>query len=222
MSGASSGNRQAGWRLLVKRAIDVAAASVGLVVLAPMIATAAAAVRVSMGSPAVFRQDRPGRGGRRFSLVKLRTMRNASRPGGAPLPDEVRLTKLGRLLRAASIDELPQLWNVLKGDMSLVGPRPLLPQYLPRYSARQARRHEVMPGVTGWAQVNGRNARSWEEKLELDLWYVEHWSLGLDLKILMLTLGSVLRRDGISSEGHATMPEFMGSAADREQPGSRR
>ena len=202
---------QSGWRFLVKTAIDRSAALVGLAVAAPVLAGAAVAVRATMGSPVLFRQKRPGRGERTFEIVKFRTMREATDAQGNPLSDAERLTAVGRWLRATSIDELPQLWNVLRGDLSLVGPRPLLVRYLPRYSPAQRRRHEVMPGVTGWAQIHGRNAISWEEKFALDVWYVEHWSLALDARILLETVGRVLRRDGVSSDGHATMPEFRGT-----------
>jgi lipopolysaccharide/colanic/teichoic acid biosynthesis glycosyltransferase len=159
----------------------------------------------------LFRQERPGLGGRPFLVAKFRTMSNASGADGTQLPDDVRLTLLGRFLRATSIDELPQLWNVLRGELSLVGPRPLLMQYLPRYTPEQARRHDVLPGMTGWAQVNGRNAITWDEKFDLDVWYVDHWTLALDLKILAMTVVRVLNRSGISREGHVTTPEFMGS-----------
>jgi lipopolysaccharide/colanic/teichoic acid biosynthesis glycosyltransferase len=204
--------RQSGWRFLVKTAVDRAAGAVGLVVAAPVLLGAAAAVRVTMGSPVLFRQKRPGRGERTFEIVKFRTMREATDAAGNPLSDAERLTPVGRWLRGTSIDELPQLWNVARGDLSLVGPRPLLVRYLPRYSPEQRRRHEVMPGITGWAQINGRNAISWEEKFALDVWYVEHWSLALDARILLETVGRVLRRDGVSSDGHATMPEFQGTS----------
>ena len=210
--------KQAGWRLVVKQAIDRGAAAVGLVAVAPVLAAAAVAVRVNLGSPVFFRQDRPGRHGKTFRVVKFRTMNDARDAQGNLLPDEDRLTALGRLLRATSIDELPQLWNVLRGDLSLVGPRPLLVRYLPRYTPEQARRHEVLPGITGWAQINGRNAISWDAKFALDVWYVDHWSLALDAKILALTALKVLRRDGISSTGHATMPEFMGSVVQAPSP----
>ncbi len=182
-------------------------------VAAPVLAGAAVAVRATMGSPVLFRQKRPGKGERVFEIVKFRTMREATDPEGRPLSDAERLTPVGRWLRATSVDELPQLWNVLRGDLSLVGPRPLLVRYLPRYSPEQRRRHEVMPGITGWAQIHGRNAISWEEKFALDVWYVEHWSLALDARILIETVGRVLKRDGVSSEGHATMPEFEGAPA---------
>lgn len=204
--------RQRGLPLLVKRLVDRAAAAVGLLAVSPVLVAVGLAIRARMGSPVLFRQARPGLHGRPFEVVKFRTMLDAVGPDGQPLPDDARLTALGRFLRASSLDELPQLWNVLAGDLSLVGPRPLLMQYLARYSPEQGRRHEVLPGITGWAQVNGRNAISWEEKFALDVWYVDHWSLALDLRILLLTLARVARRSGISREGHATMPEFMGSA----------
>ena len=208
---------QAGWRLVVKQAVDRAVAAAGLTATAPILLGSMAAVRVTMGSPTRFSQERPGLNGKPFRVFKLRTMLDARDAQGHPLPDEHRLTKLGRILRAASIDELPQLWNVLKGDLSLVGPRPLLMRYLDRYSPEQARRHEVLPGITGWAQVNGRNALSWEEKFALDVWYVDHWSLGLDFKILCQTLWQVLARSGISAQGHATMTEFTGTSRDQTQ-----
>jgi len=201
---------QSGWRLGVKRMIDVGAAAVGLVLTAPVQAATAIAIRATMGSPVLFRQRRPGRRGEPFEIWKFRTMRHAADASGHPLPDEQRLTGLGRFIRSASLDELPQLWNVLRGDISLVGPRPLLMQYLPRYSQEQARRHDVLPGITGWAQVNGRNAIAWPEKFALDVWYVDHWSVLLDLRILAMTALKVIRRDGIANAASATMPEFMG------------
>lgn len=204
--------KQAGLPLLLKRALDRTVALGALVATAPVMAAAAVAVRATMGGPVLFRQTRPGLGGRPFRIFKMRTMTDARDAQGQLLPDADRLTPLGRFLRSTSIDELPQLFNVLAGDLSLVGPRPLLMEYLPLYSREQARRHEVLPGITGWAQLHGRNALSWEQKFELDVWYVDHWSLGLDLKILARTLGSVLRREGIASEGHATMPNFRGSS----------
>jgi lipopolysaccharide/colanic/teichoic acid biosynthesis glycosyltransferase len=210
-AGGPPGHPQRGWRLAVKAGLDRAAAAAGLVLLAPVLLATAGAIRATMGPPVLFRQERPGRGGRPFRVAKFRTMREARGPDGSPLPDAERLTRLGRFLRATSLDELPQLWNVLEGDLSLVGPRPLLVEYLPRYTPEQARRHEVLPGITGWAQVNGRNALTWEEKFALDVWYVDHWSLALDLRILATTMLRVLRREGISSEGHATMPEFTGT-----------
>jgi lipopolysaccharide/colanic/teichoic acid biosynthesis glycosyltransferase len=198
----------------VKRALDLTFAATGLAVAAPVLVATAAAIRAT-GSPILFRQVRPGLHGKTFVLVKFRTMREANDASGKPLPDGARLTRLGRFLRTTSLDELPQLYNVLRGEMSLVGPRPLLVQYLPRYSATQARRHEVRPGITGWAQVHGRNAISWEEKFALDVWYVDHWSLWLDLRILGLTALRVLRPQGISRAGHATTPEFMGTPGER-------
>jgi lipopolysaccharide/colanic/teichoic acid biosynthesis glycosyltransferase len=194
-----------------KRMLDVAVAAVLLVLAAPLLALIALAIRLVMGSPVLFKQVRPGRYARPFTLVKFRTMREAAGPDGRPLPDAERLTRLGRFLRATSLDELPQLWNVLRGELSLVGPRPLLLEYLPLYSAEQARRHELPPGLTGWAQVNGRNAISWEHKLNYDIWYVDHWSLALDLKILWLTVRKVLRREGVSAVGQATTTRFAGS-----------
>ncbi len=202
--------KQEGWRLAVKRGIDRSAAALGLLATAPIMAATAVAVRASMGSPVLFRQKRPGLRGEIFEVVKFRTMRDANGPDGRPLPDEKRLTRVGNFLRQTSLDELPQLWNVLRGDISLVGPRPLLVRYLARYSPEEMRRHDVLPGITGWAQVNGRNAVTWDERFRDDLWYVDHWSLALDAKILAMTALKVLRRDGISREGHATMPEFMG------------
>jgi lipopolysaccharide/colanic/teichoic acid biosynthesis glycosyltransferase len=212
------GLRQRGWRLGVKRVLDVCAAAVGLVLVSPLLAVVALALRVRQGGPVLFHQQRPGLGGRPFELLKFRTMLDAVGSDGRPLPDAERLTPIGRFLRATSLDELPQLWNVLRGDVSLVGPRPLLMQYLPRYSAEQARRHDVLPGITGWAQVNGRNAISWEQKFTLDVWYVDNWSLALDLQILLMTAARVLSRSGISQGGHATMPEFMGSDAPKDAP----
>jgi len=194
----------------LKRAFDVAAAGAGLVIAAPLMAAIGAAVAVDLGRPVLFRQTRPGRAGRPFALLKFRTMRDARTADGTPLSDAERLTAFGRWLRATSLDELPELWNVLRGEMSLVGPRPLLMQYLGRYSQEQARRHDVRPGLTGWAQIHGRNAVAWDERLALDVWYVEHWSNALDLSILLRTIAAVLRRDGISAPGEATMSEFMG------------
>ena len=190
--------------------IDIAVATAVLVVGAPVIAATAALVYVDVGRPLLFRQNRVGLGGRIFELVKFRTMRDAVDRDGRPLPDRERLTRIGRLLRASSLDELPQLINVLGGDMSLVGPRPLLVEYLPRYSPEQARRHEVKPGITGLAQVAGRNGLSWPEKFALDVYYVDHRSLALDLRILARTVAAVAKRDGIAAAGEATMPEFQG------------
>ncbi len=217
MNLSQRGQSQAGWRLLVKQTIDGTVAATGLVAASPMFAGVALAIRLSMGPPVFFRQARPGRGGRPFEILKFRTMLDALGADGQPLPDDQRLTSLGRFLRATSLDELPQLINVLKGELSLVGPRPLLTRYLPRYSSRQKRRHDVLPGITGWAQVNGRNAISWDEKFELDVWYVENWSLLLDAQILARTVLKVLKREGVSREGHATMPEFMGSKSGFEE-----
>jgi len=197
----------------LSRSLDVALSFAALLLISPVFAFTALAILAKMGTPVLFRQTRIGRNERMFVFYKFRTMTQERDSTGMLLPDERRLTWLGGWLRRLSLDELPQLWNVLKGDMSLVGPRPLLPEYLPRYSRRQRRRHEVLPGITGWAQVNGRNALSWEQKFELDVWYVDHWSLRLDSKILWLTLLKVIRRDGISQHGHATMPEFMGATS---------
>ena len=199
----------------LKRIVDVGVAAAALVVAAPVLGVAAIAIRTTMGRPVLFRQPRIGLHGERFEILKLRTMRDATDASGRPLDDAERLTALGRLLRSTSIDELPELINVLRGDMSLVGPRPLLVEYLPLYSPEQARRHEVRPGITGWAQVNGRNALTWEEKFAHDVWYVDHWSLALDLRILCRTVATVLRRDGLAHAGSETMPRFQGSPARR-------
>lgn len=199
-----------GLERLVKRAFDVAAASGGLVVLSPLLLSIVVAELCVHGWPPVFAQDRPGLHERIFTLYKFRTMTAATGPDGRLLPDADRLTAFGKFLRSTSLDELPELFNVLKGDMSLVGPRPLLVQYLGRYDARQRRRHEVRPGITGWAQIHGRNTCSWEDKFEHDVWYVENQSLALDLRILARTVLMVLRREGISAEGEATMSEFRG------------
>ncbi|TMJ13062.1 MAG: sugar transferase [Alphaproteobacteria bacterium] len=195
----------------MKRLFDISASLAALVILSPLILLVALLVLRDLGRPIFFRQKRPGLHGRPFEMIKFRTMRNDASIGTDLSRDAQRLTKLGRFLRAASLDELPELWNVLKGDMSLVGPRPLLMQYLERYSPEQARRHLVRPGVTGWAQVNGRNALSWEDKFALDCWYVDNRSMLLDLKILFLTVWHVVRASGISAAGEATMKEFMGS-----------
>lgn len=207
-----SGARQRGWRERVKRVMDVLCAGGALVLASPVLTIIALLIRLTMGKPVLFRQVRPGRYERPFTLIKFRTMSDRCDASGTLLPDEERLTHVGRLLRRTSVDEFPQLWNVLRGEMSMVGPRPLLMEYLDRYTPEQARRHEVLPGVTGWAQVNGRNAISWEEKFKLDIWYIEHWSQWLDLRILWMTLLKVLRRDGISQNGHASMQEFSGTA----------
>ena len=194
----------------MKRLFDITAAFAALLLLALPLALLTWQVRRKLGSPAFFRQVRPGMHGQPFEMVKFRTMTDARGPDGALLPDADRLTPFGRFLRASSLDELPELWNVLKGEMSLVGPRPLLMEYLPLYSPQQARRHEVRPGITGWAQVNGRNALGWDDKFKLDVWYVDHRSLWLDIKILWLTVKKVLVREGISAAGEATMPRFTG------------
>lgn len=196
---------------MMKRLLDLIGAVIGLIVFSPVLLIVAIMVRRQMGSPVLFRQTRPGLMGRPFQMVKFRTMRNAVDATGTPLSDAERLTRLGRFLRSTSIDELPELWNVLKGEMSLVGPRPLLMEYLPLYTPEQARRHEVRPGVTGWAQINGRNALTWSEKFRLDVWYVDHRNLLLDLRIIWLTIRKVIVRDGISAEGEATMARFEGT-----------
>jgi len=205
---------------VIKRAIDITGAAVGLILLSPVMLVAAVIVRMTMGDPVFFRQARPGKDAKPFTLLKFRTMNDQFDAAGMLAPDAERLTRFGKWLRATSIDELPQLWNVLMGDLSLVGPRPLLMRYLPRYSEEQARRHEVKPGITGWAQVNGRNAITWEEKFKLDVWYVDHQNVFLDLRILAMTLSQSLRREGISSSGHVTMPEFMGSAMPTRAAGA--
>ena len=194
----------------MKRLFDTFLSSLSLLLLGIPLVFLAWTVRRSLGRPVFFRQLRPGLHGLPFQMIKFRTMTDACGPSGQLLPDSDRLTPFGRFLRSSSLDELPELWNVLKGDMSLVGPRPLLMEYLPLYSPEQARRHEVRPGITGWAQVNGRNALSWEEKFKLDVWYVDHHSLRLDIKILWLTVRKVLVREGISGEGEATMSKFTG------------
>jgi lipopolysaccharide/colanic/teichoic acid biosynthesis glycosyltransferase len=191
-----------------KRALDAAIAAVALAACAPLLAAIAVAVRWRLGSPVLFVQPRPGRHGRVFRMVKFRTMTDARDADGRLLPDEQRLTPLGRWLRSTSLDELPELWHVLRGEMSLVGPRPLLVDYLPHYAPRQQRRHDVRPGITGWAQVHGRNAISWGERLELDAWYVDHATLWLDVRILVRTVAAVVARRGIAAASHATMPRF--------------
>ncbi len=196
---------------MLKRLFDFVVALFGMLVLAPVLAILAWQIRKKLGSPVLFRQTRPGLNGKPFQMVKFRTMRDAIGPDGQPLPDSERMTPFGSSLRSASLDELPELWNVLRGDMSLVGPRPLLMEYLPLYSPEQARRHEVRPGVTGWAQINGRNAISWEEKFKLDVWYVDNRSMWLDLKIILLTVKKVFVREGISAEGSVTAYPFRGS-----------
>jgi lipopolysaccharide/colanic/teichoic acid biosynthesis glycosyltransferase len=203
--------KQEGLALLLKKTMDrTLAAALGVVAL-PVLAAAAVAVRGTMGAPVFFTQERPGLRGKTFRIYKLRTMGDAVDKYGRPIPDEQRVTRVGRVLRSLSIDELPQLWNVLRGELSLVGPRPLLVRYLPLYTPEQARRHDVMPGITGWTQVNGRNALTWEDKFALDVWYVDHWSPLLDLQILARTAIAVVRREGISPKDELIMPEFKGS-----------
>jgi lipopolysaccharide/colanic/teichoic acid biosynthesis glycosyltransferase len=197
---------------VIKRLLDFLLATASILVLLPVLALVFLAARVCLGGPVLFKQLRPGLDGKPFKMVKFRSMTDGRDDSGELLPDSERLPAFGRFLRATSLDELPELWNVLKGDMSLVGPRPLLMEYLPLYSKHQYRRHEVRPGITGWAQVNGRNAISWEEKFDLDVWYVDNQSLWLDIKILWLTVKKVLVRDGISAEGEATMSKFTGSS----------
>ncbi len=194
-----------------KRLFDFFLSGIALIILSPVIMLVAALVAINLGTPVFFKQTRPGYKGKPFSIYKFRTMREAVDVHGHSLPDQQRLTAFGKFLRSSSLDELPELWNVLIGQMSLVGPRPLRMDYLPRYNAQQSRRHDVLPGITGWAQINGRNAISWDEKFKLDVWYVDHQSLFLDIKILWLTILKVFKREGISAEGHATMPDFMGS-----------
>ena len=201
----------------MKRFFDVIVSTVALLVLALPLVVLTVIIRCKLGTPVLFKQQRPGLYAKPFQLVKFRTMTNARDSSGDLLPDCARLTPLGRFLRSTSLDELPELWNVLKGEMSFVGPRPLLMEYLSLYSPEQARRHEVRPGITGWAQVNGRNSLSWEEKFKLDVWYVDNRNIWLDLKILWHTVKKVLVRDGISAEGEATMPRFIGSNTQEQQ-----
>jgi lipopolysaccharide/colanic/teichoic acid biosynthesis glycosyltransferase len=194
-----------------KRILDVIASTLLLILLSPLMIVLAILVWIKLGWPVIFTQERPGKGGKIFKLYKIRTMRDACDDQGAPLPDAERLTPLGKVMRSFSLDELPELINVIKGEMSLVGPRPLLIAYLDRYTPEQARRHEVLPGITGWAQVNGRNAISWEDKFILDVWYVDHWSFWLDIRILLMTLGKTLKRESINAPGSASSPVFMGT-----------
>ncbi len=196
---------------MLKRFIDICASLCALILLSPVMAVVAWNIRKKLGSPVLFRQVRPGRDGKPFEMIKFRTMRDAVGSDGHPLADAERMTPFGSFLRASSLDELPELWNVLKGDMSLVGPRPLLMEYLPLYSQEQSRRHQVRPGVTGWAQVNGRNALSWDEKFKLDVWYVDNQSFLLDFKILFMTIKKVVVKEGISAEGNVTMSKFTGN-----------
>ncbi len=200
---------------IVKRGMDIVGASAALVLFSPLILLGMFAVRISMGSPVFFRQERPGYKGKPFVMVKLRTMRHAVDSSGRLLSDADRMTRTGQLLRSTSIDEQPEFWNVLKGEMSLVGPRPLLMQYLERYTPEQARRHDTRPGITGWAQINGRNDIDWDDRLAMDVWYVDNQSFGLDVKILWRTVLTVFQREGVSAKGHVTMPEFTGSDGGR-------
>ncbi|MEZ8879528.1 sugar transferase [Vibrio lentus] len=198
----------------MKRLFDTIAALFGLLILAPVILLVAWKIRKNLGSPVLFRQTRPGLNGQPFEMIKFRTMKDAVDTTGIPLPDSERMTPLGDKLRNSSVDELPELWNVLKGDMSLVGPRPLLMQYLPLYNKEQSRRHELRPGVTGWAQINGRNTLSWNDKFKLDVWYVDNRSLWLDIKIIFLTIKKVFVKEGISADGHVTIEPFKGNSSD--------
>ncbi len=202
-------------RLRIKRLLDVTVAAAALITLSPVLLVTSVLVAVNLGRPVFFTQVRPGLRGRPFRIIKFRSMRDALAADGTPLPDDQRLTRFGRLLRSTSLDELPELWNVLRGEMSLVGPRPLITAYLDRYTPHQARRHEMRPGITGLAQVNGRNALSWEDRFDQDVWYVDNHSLWLDAKILWLTVMTVVKREGITAEGHASMPEFMGPGNSR-------
>lgn len=201
---------------MIKRGMDILGAAVGLILFSPLLLLLWFLIRRNMGAPVLFRQTRPGKDSKPFDMVKFRTMKDAQGPDGRPLPDSERITSLGLKLRSSSADELPELWNVLKGDMSLVGPRPLLMEYLPLYSPEQARRHEVRPGVTGWAQINGRNSLSWEEKFDLDVWYVDNRTIWLDIRIIWMTIAKVLNRDGISATGEATMPRFTGKGSQQK------
>jgi sugar transferase EpsL len=205
-----------------KRLVDLVGASVALLLFGPVMLAVAAAVRWRLGSPVLFRQDRPGYRERRFTCLKFRTMRDAVDRHGRPLPDGERLTSLGKFLRRTSLDELPQLFNVLRGEMSLVGPRPLLFDYLPHYSPEQRRRHDCLPGITGWAQINGRNAITWQEKFQLDVWYVDHAGFWLDCWILLRTVGKVIRPEGVNQPGHATFERFTGNPPGFDDSGSRR
>lgn len=195
----------------IKRILDIISSLLAIIILSPLLAVTAVIVKTKLGSPVLFKQERPGKDEKIFTLMKFRTMTDERDENGELLPDEVRLTKFGKFLRSTSIDELPELFNILKGDMSVIGPRPLLVKYLPRYNEHQHRRHEVRPGLSGWAQVNGRNSISWEEKFDLDVEYVDNYSLSKDINILFMTVMSVIKRDGINSDNDVTMEEFMGS-----------
>ena len=201
---------------MIKRILDITIASTALILLSPVYFIVAHKVKKNLGSPVLFRQVRPGLNGQPFEMIKFRTMKDALDADGNPLPDSERLTPFGKMLRATSLDEMPELWNVIKGDMSIVGPRPLLMEYLPLYSQEQAKRHNVRPGITGYAQVNGRNAISWEKKFELDTWYVENQSLWLDFKIMLKTIKKVIAKDDISAEGEATMSKFTGTSEPKD------
>jgi sugar transferase EpsL len=208
------------YRKFGKRFFDLVLVIPGLILISPMLLLVAIVAKFKIGSPVLFQQERPGIHGKIFRMIKFRSMRNDRDANGELLPDEVRLVPFGKLLRATSLDEFPELWNVIKGEMSLVGPRPLLAKYLDRYNPTQARRHEVRPGITGWAQINGRNAITWEEKFDYDVWYVDNLSFFLDVKILALTVLKVFKRSGTSAEGHATMPEFLGTPTTNIQEGA--
>lgn len=201
----------------IKRFFDIISSLLAIIILSPVLAVTAVLVRIKLGSPVLFKQERPGKDEKIFTLYKFRTMTDEKDENGELLPDEVRLTKFGQFLRSTSLDELPELFNILKGDMSVIGPRPLLVRYLPRYNAHQKRRHEVRPGLSGWAQVNGRNTISWEDKFNMDVEYVDNYSLLMDIKILLMTVVNVLKHDGISSETSVTMEEFMGNE-EKEMP----
>lgn len=201
----------------IKRFFDIISSLLAIIILSPVLAVTAVLVRIKLGSPVLFKQERPGKDEKIFTLYKFRTMTDEKDENGELLPDEVRLTKFGQFLRSTSLDELPELFNILKGDMSVIGPRPLLVRYLPRYNSHQKRRHEVRPGLSGWAQVNGRNTVSWEDKFNMDVEYVDNYSLLMDIKILLMTVVNVLKHDGISSETSVTMEEFMGNE-EKEMP----
>lgn len=200
----------------IKRILDIISSLLAIIILSPLLAVTAVLVKTKLGSPVLFRQERPGKDEKIFTLMKFRTMTDERDENGELLPDEVRLTKFGKFLRSTSIDELPELFNILKGDMSVIGPRPLLVEYIPRYNEHQHRRHEVRPGLSGWAQVNGRNSISWEEKFDLDVEYVDNYSFAMDVKILFMTVLNVLKKEGISSETGATMEVFMGTPGREE------
>lgn len=200
----------------IKRILDIISSLLAIIILSPLLAVTAVLVKTKLGSPVLFRQERPGKDEKIFTLMKFRTMTDERDENGELLPDEVRLTKFGKFLRSTSIDELPELFNILKGDMSVIGPRPLLVEYIPRYNEHQHRRHEVRPGLSGWAQVNGRNTVSWEDKFDMDVHYVDNYSLAMDVKILFMTVLNVLKREGISSETSATMEVFMGTPGREE------